>query len=213
MLDLHHHAELPRYLLLAAASAMGAVAIWSMHFIGNRAIVMGHGEAQLQIEYSPGYTAGSFFLPICVVGAAFYFFSIAEKVSVFATLVGGFLTGAAVCGMHYTGQGGISNYAPIYAWAYVLGSALIAVAASTVALGVFFYLKSTWTNSWAKRMACAVLLAISVSGMHWVATVGTTYRLKVVTGSSTDGLSRTATVIVVLCLVNPAITPKSKPLS
>ena len=174
---------------------------------------MGHGQAEIQIEYSPGYTAGSFFLPICVVGAAFYFFSIAEKVSVFATLFGGFLTGAAVCGMHYTGQGGISNYVPIYAWGYVFGSAVIAVAASTVALSVFFYLKSTWTNSWIKRMACAALLATSVSGMHWVATVGTTYRLKAVTGSYMGGLSRTATVIVVLCLVETATIPPSVPLS
>lgn len=190
-----------RYLLLAAASSMGAVAIWSMHFIGNRAIQMANGHAINQIQYSPGYTAGSFFLPICVVGVAFYFFSTAEKVSVFATLLGGVLTGAAVCGMHYMGQGGISNYVPVYTWGYVLGSALISVAASTVALSIFFYLKSTWTNSWIKRMACACLLATSVSGMHWVAAVGTAYRLKAGAGSTNNGLSRQATVIVVLCLV------------
>jgi NO-binding membrane sensor protein with MHYT domain len=190
-----------RYLLLAAASSMGAVAIWSMHFIGNRAIQMASGQAKYQIEYNPGYTAGSFFLPICVVGAAFYFFSTTEKVSVFATLLGGVLTGAAVCGMHYMGQGGISNYVPVYIWGYVLGSALISVTASTAALSIFFYLKSTWTNSWIKRMACASLLATSVSGMHWVAAVGTAYRLKAGAGSSNNGLSRQATVIVVLCLV------------
>ncbi len=191
-----------RYLLLAAASSMGAVAIWSMHFIGNRAIQMDKGQVDFQIEYSPGYTAGSFFLPICVVGVAFYFLSTTEKVSVLATILGGLLTGAAVSGMHYMGQGGISNYVPVYAWEYVLGSATIAAAASTVALSVFFYLKSTWTNSWIKRVACASLLATSVSGMHWVATVGTTYRLKAGTGSSNNGLSREVTVIVVLCLVN-----------
>lgn len=190
-----------RYLLLAAASSMGAVAIWSMHFIGDRAIQMANGQADHQIQYSPGYTAGSFFLPICVVGVAFYFFSTTEKVSVFATVLGGVLTGAAVCGMHYMGQGGISNYVPVYRWRYVLGSALISVAASTAALSIFFYLKSTWTNSWIKRMACASLLATSVSGMHWVAAVGTAYRLKAGAGSSNSGLSRQATVIVVLCLV------------
>lgn len=190
-----------RYLLLATASSMGAVAIWSMHFIGDRAIQMASGQANYQIEYNPGYTAGSFFLPICVVGAAFYFFSTTEKVSVFATLLGGVLTGAAICGMHYMGQGSISNYVPVYMWGYVLGSALISVAASTAALSIFFYLKSTWTNSWIKRMACASLLATSVSGMHWVAAVGTAYRLKGGAESPNNGLSRQATVIVVLCLV------------
>ena len=180
---------------------MGAVAIWSMHFIGNRAIVMANGEAYLQIQYSPGFTAGSFFLPVCVVAIAFYLFSVSEKVSILGTMVGGLLVGSAVCGMHYMGQKGIANYTPIYAWRKVLGSAIIAVVANTIALGVFFYFKSAWTNSWWKRLACASLLAVSVSGMHWLATVGTVYRMKSDTMEKVTGLSREATVVVVICLV------------
>ena len=180
---------------------MGAVAIWSMHYIGNRAVVMGHGEANLQIQYNPGFTAGSFFLPVCVVGIAFYFFSVSENVSILGTMVGGLLVGSAVCGMHYMGQKGIANYTPSYSWQRVLGSAIIAVAANTVALGIFFYFKSTWTNSWWKRMSCASLLAVSVSGMHWVATVGTSYRTRTDPVDNMSGLSREATVVVVICLV------------
>ncbi|MCJ1452623.1 hypothetical protein MMC28_002966 [Mycoblastus sanguinarius] len=185
---------------------MGAVAIWSMHYIGNRAILMDEDQKELQIQYSPGFTAGSFFLPICVVGVAFYLFSIYDSVSILGTMAGGLLTGLAVCGMHYMGQGGISNYTPSYSWPYVLGSAIIAVTATTIALGVFFYLKSTWTNNWLKRGCCASLLALAVSGMHWIATVGTEYRLdsnQHVT--SMTGLSREATVIVVICLVRVPI--------
>lgn len=180
---------------------MGAVAIWSMHYIGNRAVVMAHGEPYLQIQYSPGFTAGSFFLPVCVVGIAFYFFSVSENVSILGTLVGGLLVGSAVCGMHYMGQKGIANYTPSYSWARVLGSAIIAVAANTVALGIFFYFKSTWTNSWWKRLSCASLLAVSVSGMHWVATVGTVYRMRANVMGTTSGLSKEATVVVVIGLV------------
>ena len=180
---------------------MGAVAIWSMHYIGNRAIMMAEGDPYLQIQYSPGFTAGSFFLPVCVVAMAFYFFSIYENVSILVTLVGGLLAGSAVCGMHYMGQKGIANYVPSYSWKYVLGSAIIAVAANTTALGVFFYFKSTWTNSWWKRMFCASLLAVSVSGMHWVATVGTSYRMRIDMMKKASGLSREATVVVVICLV------------
>lgn len=180
---------------------MGAVAIWSMHFIGNRAIIMVHGEPNLQIRYNPGFTAGSFFLPVCVVAVAFYFFSVSEKVSILATMVGGLLVGSAVCGMHYMGQKGIANYTASYSWRHVLGSAIIAVAANTVALGVFFHFRSTWTNSWWKRMSCASLLAVSVSGMHWVATVGTAYRMRTDMMEKTSGLSREATVVVVICLV------------
>ena len=180
---------------------MGAVAIWSMHFIGNRAILMAKGEPYLQIRYNPGFTAGSFFLPVCVVAIAFYLFSVSEHVSILGTVVGGLLVGSAVCGMHYMGQKGIANYTPIYAWRRVLGSAIIAVVANTIALGVFFYFRSAWTNSWWKRLSCASLLAVSVSGMHWVATVGTAYRMRQDIMEKTSGLSREATVVVVICLV------------
>lgn len=87
-----------RYLLLAAAVSMGSVAIWSMHFIGNRAISMAHNAAGFQIEYSQGFTAGSFFLPICGVGVAFYFFSISENVGIGGTMTGGLMLGMAICG-------------------------------------------------------------------------------------------------------------------
>ncbi|KAL9103058.1 MAG: hypothetical protein Q9163_001856 [Psora crenata] len=192
--------KLVRYLLLGAAISMGAVAIWSMHFIGNRAIVMADDQDELQIQYSSGFTAGSFFLPICGVGIAFYFFSVSESISTVTTIVGGLLMGSAVCGMHYMGEGGLANYTASYTWPWVLGSAIIAVVASTTSLGIFFYFKSVWTNTWQKRGASASLLAVAVSGMHWVAVRGTRYRLKsdVVTGST--GLSRQAVVIVVICL-------------
>ena len=183
---------------------MGAVAIWCMHYIGNRAIIIGKGQSDLQIQYSPGFTAGSFFLPIVVVAVAFYLFGTSENVGITWTLLGGFLTGQAVVGMHYMGQGGISNYNCSYRWQYVLGSVIIATAASTGALGVFFYFKSIWTDSWWKRVFCASLLAVAVSGMHWTATVGTIYRVKKHGNgiNANPGLSREATVVVVICLVS-----------
>lgn len=183
---------------------MGAVAIWSMHFIGNRAIIMAQGERYLQIQYNAAYTAGSFFLPICVLSIAFYLLGISEKVSIARIIIVGLLTGAAVCGMHYFGQGGMSNYLASYEWQYVLGSAFIAVTAATLALGVFFYFKATWTNNWMKRALCASVLAGSVSGMHWVAAVGTTYRYKEGVRKG-NGLTRQATVVVVLCLVDTSL--------
>lgn len=36
---------------------MGGIAIWCMHYIGNRAIVLGGGLDPLQIQYSSGFTA------------------------------------------------------------------------------------------------------------------------------------------------------------
>jgi len=191
-------------MLLGAATSMGAVAIWSMHYIGNRAIIIYSkiplaGESQIQ--YSPGFTAGSFFLAISGITLAFYFLGSSNKVSIVGTVTGGFLVGMVICGMHYMGQGGIANYKPSYLWPYVFGAALIAIAASIVALGVFFYFRSIWTNKWQKRLSCALLLAGGVSGMHWVATVGTKYHQRGRrTDSDNNALSRTAVVLVVLVL-------------
>lgn len=193
-----------RYLLVGAAVSMGAVSIWSTHCIANLAIVMGNGDHNLQIQYNAAYAAGSFFLPVLVVSIAFYLLGLSEEVKITRILFVGLLTGAAVCGMHYLGQGGITNYLVSYHWQYIVGAAFVAVTAATVALGVFFYLKATWTNNWMKRGLCASALAASVSGMHWVATIGTIYRYR--KGySKGNGLTRKATVVVVLCLVGRLI--------
>lgn len=181
---------------------MGAVSIWSMHYIGNRALIMIHGP---EIVYRSGYTASSFFLPISLVGSAFYAFGISEKVSILWTMTGGVLVGASVCGMHYISQQGISNYALQYSVGYVVGAAVIAVAASTIAMGIFFYLTVMWTNSCPRRLACAALLAAAVSGMHWSATVGTSYRAKVEANTGRTGLSGGTTALMVLFLVKSPV--------
>ena len=149
------------FLLAGAATAMGAVAIWSMHFIGMQAIRMANGEFDLQFVYSPAYTAGSFFLPIGIVAIAFFIFS-SEYVSVLKMFAGGFFCGAAICGMHYLGQAGIVNYVSVWDWRYVVGSIVIALVAATTALGMFFRLKSAWTNAIWKRFLNALLLAAAV---------------------------------------------------
>jgi NO-binding membrane sensor protein with MHYT domain len=181
---------------------MGGIGIWCMHFIGNRAIILSHGESHAQIVYSSGYTAVSFFLPIAVLLGAFYFIGISEGASPWRITLGGVLTGLAVCGMHYVGQLGIANYTCIYDWPHVLGAAIIAVLASLVALSVFFRLRVAWTNIWWKRAACACILAGAVSGMHWLAIVGTLYRYRGLSRSAQSQFSRQQIVIVVLVLVS-----------
>ena len=64
---------------------MGAVGIWSMHYIGNLAIEMGQGESELQIQYSTGFTVSSIFTPIIVLGLAFYYFGTSKSVTHWST--------------------------------------------------------------------------------------------------------------------------------
>ncbi|KAE8378761.1 hypothetical protein BDV26DRAFT_291885 [Aspergillus bertholletiae] len=184
------------YLLLTSSVAMGGVGIWCMHFIGNRAIVLGDGSSDIQIMYSVTFTGVSFVLPILVLLTAFYAIGTNEKGGYYRIVSGGVLTGAGVCGMHYIGQLGIANYRCVYQPANVVGAAIIAVFASTVALSVFFRWRATWTDSWWRRGICGCLLATAVSGMHWTAAVGTSYRNH--DGSVQKGgqLSRSQTVII-----------------
>lgn len=159
-----------------------------------------NGPLELQIAYNPGFTALSFFVPIIVLFLAFSAVGSNEKVSLIRVGLGGGLAGLGIVGMHYLGQAGISNYDCIYIIGKVVGAGAIAVGASIGALTVFFIWRSSWDSSWWKRAGCAVILAGAVSGMHWLASVSTQYRLKVVDTTITNS-SRDATVIVVIVLV------------
>ena len=178
---------------------MGGVGIWCMHFIGNRAVVLGDGNLSIQIEYNVTFTAVSFVLPVCVMLMAFYAVGFEEKAGYIRILTGGVLTGSSVCGMHYVGQLGISNYHCSYSVAHVVGSAIIAVFSSITALGIFFRWRSTWTINWWRRALCSSLLAAAVSGMHWIATVGISYTRPSEAARRNTGLSRG--VIVTICAV------------
>ena len=144
---------------------MGGIAIWSMHSIVNYSIVLGDGprRSDLQIVYSPGFTASSFFLPIAVVFLAFCAVGYDDIVSFPRIIIGGILTGFGICGMHYVGQAGISNYTCEYELRFVILSVVIACFYSIVALGMFFKPRSA---SWWKRGIAAAILATGVSGMH-----------------------------------------------
>lgn len=139
-------------------------------------------------------------MPIVVLLAAFIAVGTNKVVSWRRVAAGGILCGAAICGMHYLGNASITNYACIYRLAYVVGAATISIMASTVALAIFFIFRAMWVTSWRKRTISALVLAGAVSGMHWCAVVGTRYRL-VHIKSKENKLSRSATVIVVICLV------------
>jgi NO-binding membrane sensor protein with MHYT domain len=179
---------------------MGGVSIWGMHYIGNCAIRLGgknHTKTP-QLFYSVGYTLLSFFVPVGFLLATF--FTIGQRgYGLLRVTIGGALSGFTICGMHYLGQQGIYGYSVHYHIANIIGSVIIAVVASISALCIFFILHSSWTDTWWKRCLTALVLAGAVSGMHWVAELGTVYRF---IGSIDDSnLSRTSLFTIVIVLV------------
>ncbi|KAF4508962.1 hypothetical protein G6O67_005280 [Ophiocordyceps sinensis] len=187
------------FLLAGAAMSMGGIAIWSMHFIGNRAIYILDGREDLQIAYSTGMTILSLLVPILVLLLAFLAVSVNGRIRWWRIALAGLLSGGAICGMHYLADASISNYQTSYQIGYVVGAALIAVSASTAALALFFVFETAWKVVWWKRVGCAMVLACAVSGMHWCAAVGTSYRL-LQFHSVKEGMSRRETLIMVICL-------------
>jgi NO-binding membrane sensor protein with MHYT domain len=127
-----------------------------------------------------------------------------SEVQWWRVFISGFLSGGAICGMHYLGDAAISNYRCRYVTANVVGAAIIAVTASTVALSLFFVFRAAWTNSWLRRMGCMVLLAGAVSGMHWCASLSTQFVLLETAVGDSDSGSRNTTTIVVICLAAAA---------
>ena len=137
-----------------------------MHFIGMQAIFFANGEQEYQITYNPAFTVGSFFMPIAVVFIAFFVFSATEKVNALNIIVGGFISGTAICGMHYVGVVGIQNYTSIFDFRIVIASVVIGLAAASTALGIFFRFKYAWTNAVWKRGMCAIALATAIRYAH-----------------------------------------------
>ncbi|KAK8024359.1 hypothetical protein PG993_012425 [Apiospora rasikravindrae] len=166
----------------------------------NRAIVILNDEPELQIVYSSGTTAASFFLPIFVLLLAFLAVGSNDEIPWWRVGLSGSLSGGAICGMHYLGNASISNYHCEYSLGNVVGASIIAVSASTIALSMFFVFRAAWTNSWLKKTGCMFLLAGAVSGMHWCASVGTKYSLIESASAVGNGNSRTATTAVVIIL-------------
>lgn len=83
---------------------MGGVAIWSMHFVGNRSIVLYPKSVRtenLQLAYSSTFTALSFFVPILVLFLAYLFIGTNEDVGYVRLGFGGTFAGLSICGMHY----------------------------------------------------------------------------------------------------------------
>lgn len=163
---------------------------------------MAEGQPEMQIVYNTGFSAVSFFFPIVVLAGAFHLLGASGRINRYYVAIAGVLMGVAIGGMHYVGQLGISNYHCSYQPGHVVGAAVISIVASIAALSVFLKIREAWTDSWWKRVLCGVVLACSVSGMHWIATMGTLYRFRGVGSMPTDPLSRAQTVIVCTTLVS-----------
>ncbi|OCK85333.1 hypothetical protein K432DRAFT_377690 [Lepidopterella palustris CBS 459.81] len=172
-----------------------------MHFVGNRAIILGDGAREIQLYYNAGFTILSMILPIMFL---FFGFSVAERFSqtkkslYISLIVTGLAAGLAITAMHYIGNFGTTNYKLSNKVGFILGAAAIAIFACWFAFTLFFHQKEHWINTWWRRALIAGILAGTVSGMHWTASVGTTYQLRNYQHGSITSRNQNAIIAVVM---------------
>ncbi|WP_434031560.1 MHYT domain-containing protein [[Pseudomonas] boreopolis] len=141
----------------ASGVALGAGAIWAMHFIAMLACRM-----EIQVTYDLGLTALSAVVGIasCMVGLAL------AGSGVFGwgkLLMAGLCMGLGVAGMHYTGMAAMKMPATTHYDMGIVGvSVVIAVVASTVALWLAFNLRG-----WVQMLGSALVMGVAVCGMHY----------------------------------------------
>jgi diguanylate cyclase (GGDEF)-like protein len=145
------------------AIAMG-VGIWSMHFVGMLAFSL-----PISLAYDVPTTLGSLALAMVTSGFALAITS-GRQLTVPRLAGSALIMGAGISGMHYMGMAAITILPGIAYDPYLVAvSILIAVAASYVALWLFFQLREgSSILQQLKRIAAAVVMGLAISGMHYV---------------------------------------------
>ena len=146
-----------RWLVLAAV-AIGAVGIWSMHFIA----MLGFTIPGEPIRYNVVTTIASMLLAVAVVGAGLFIVGFGN--GGWSRLVaGGVVIGVGVAAMHYLGMAAMSMPMSIsYSLPLVALSVLIAIVAGTAALWI-----GTWVRTIKATLGAAVVMGVAVTGMHY----------------------------------------------
>jgi NO-binding membrane sensor protein with MHYT domain len=146
-----------RWLILAAV-AIGAVGIWSMHFIA----MLGFTIPGEPIRYNVLVTVASMLLAVVVVGAGLFIVGFGNG-RLPRLLAGGAILGVGVAAMHYLGMAAMNMMGSMsYRLPLVALSVVIAIVAGTVALWI-----GTWIRGIAATVGAAVIMGIAVTGMHY----------------------------------------------
>lgn len=148
--------------LIVAGIVMGC-GIWTMHFVGMIAF-----HLPIDIDYDVFKTILSLAASILASLLAFYVTS--TRITQLKIIFSSILMASAITVMHYMGMSSMLNefmtidYDPIL-WTI---SNLIALLASYVAIQLFIKMKQAAIHSTWFKLVAALMMAIAVSGMHYV---------------------------------------------
>jgi len=153
-----------RPIWLGIGSLSLGAGIWSMHFIGMLAY-----ETDMLMSYDMGLTAVSILLAI--ISAAFALWVIAKpNLSMSRIFFSSLVMGGGISTMHFTGMAGMKMPATIsYDVGLVVISIIVAIVASFAAIWVSINQeKYDVENNVTKKIVGASILAVAISGMHYI---------------------------------------------
>ncbi len=155
---------------LIGGSVTLGIGIWSMHFVGMLAF-----KLPIMVGYDHLITLVSWLAAVAVSYVALTVASHAT-LSLRRLLAGSVTMGAGICAMHYLGMQAM-QVAPgiVWNWALVAASAAIAMAASAVALLIFFWLRNRTGRAVHWQLAAAATMGVAVAGMHYTGMAAATF--------------------------------------
>jgi NO-binding membrane sensor protein with MHYT domain len=202
-------------LLVWAAMTMSCVGIWGMHFIGMNFKLEPVPGQGWYISFSPAFTVFSLIVPFVALVMAFIFVDF-FTLKMWRIAVSGTLTGCIVGLMHYSASMKC-NFQVRYAPAQTAASIVLACICANIALTLFFKLRSQWQDSWQRRLLCSVILSVGVSGMHYLGSSGTSYRMRPTNVNNLDKLAKgqhgNTTVVIIVAVMAFVITMASAVMS
>jgi len=182
---------------LAGGSVAMGIGIWSMHFIGMLAF-----HLPIPLGYDPALTLLS--LLIAIVSSIFALWLVSRQTLPWQRLLGGaLLLGAGIASMHYTGMAALRMQPGIsYQPGLLLLSIGIAVLAAGAALWIAFRLKREKAMVVPLRAGAAVVMGISIVGMHYTGMAAAQFPDDSICGAARGGFSTgwLALVVIVVTL-------------
>lgn len=144
--------------LSMAALALGGTAIWVMHFIA----MLGFTVPGVQLSYDPVLTVASLVVAIAIAGAGLTLV-VQHDGSTRALVLGGFITGSGVAGMHYLGMAALHMAPQMHFTIWVVAaSEVVAVLGATAALWFAFRVRGLPAT-----IGAAIVMAAAITGMHY----------------------------------------------
>jgi PAS domain S-box-containing protein len=181
--------------LAGGAVAMG-IGIWSMHYVGMLAF-----ELPVPVLYHLPTALASLLAAILASAVALWVVS-RREMRLGQAVRGSIVMGLGMAAMHYSGMASMRLPATIsYQPLLVLGSVVVAVTVSLMALGCAFQLREPCSAVWSwRKLGGAVLLGAAIPGMHYTGMMAIRFDFSRAATTATQGVAMSclATTIIVV---------------